>query len=149
MAVKKKIKKAVPKKTVPAKKKSPVKSSSPAAPKKKEIPKKVAAKKKLSKSVTVSSKTNSSDPLGKKFSCYSCGTKFYDLNKPEKLCPKCGSDQMAKPALKSRLAALRASDYEVEDEETPIIANEDEEAFIEEEEIEENADGTETSGEEE
>jgi uncharacterized protein (TIGR02300 family) len=31
--------------------------------------------------------------LGKKFTCYSCHTKFYDLNKPEPLCPKCGADQ--------------------------------------------------------
>ena len=31
--------------------------------------------------------------LGKKFTCYSCHTKFYDLGKPEPLCPKCGADQ--------------------------------------------------------
>lgn len=31
--------------------------------------------------------------LGKKYTCYSCHTKFYDLNKPEPLCPKCNADQ--------------------------------------------------------
>ena len=31
--------------------------------------------------------------LGKKYTCYSCHTKFYDLGKPEPICPKCGSDQ--------------------------------------------------------
>jgi hypothetical protein len=31
--------------------------------------------------------------LGKKFECYSCGTKFYNLNKPEAVCPKCGANQ--------------------------------------------------------
>jgi hypothetical protein len=31
--------------------------------------------------------------LGKKFTCYSCHTKFYDLGKPDPLCPKCGADQ--------------------------------------------------------
>lgn len=31
--------------------------------------------------------------LGKKYSCYSCHTKFYDLGKPEPICPKCGADQ--------------------------------------------------------
>ena len=31
--------------------------------------------------------------LGKKFTCYSCHTKFYDLGKPVPLCPKCGADQ--------------------------------------------------------
>lgn len=31
--------------------------------------------------------------LGRKYSCYSCHTKFYDLGKPTPLCPKCGADQ--------------------------------------------------------
>ena len=31
--------------------------------------------------------------LGRKYTCYSCHTKFYDLGKPEPICPKCGADQ--------------------------------------------------------
>ena len=31
--------------------------------------------------------------LGKKYTFYSCHTKFYDLGKPVPLCPKCGADQ--------------------------------------------------------
>lgn len=31
--------------------------------------------------------------LGRKFSCYGCHTKFYDLGKPAPICPKCGADQ--------------------------------------------------------
>lgn len=31
--------------------------------------------------------------LGTKYDCYSCGTKFYDLGKPEPICPKCGANQ--------------------------------------------------------
>ena len=31
--------------------------------------------------------------LGKKYTCYSCHTKFYDLGKTDPLCPKCGADQ--------------------------------------------------------
>ena len=31
--------------------------------------------------------------LGKKYTCYSCHTKFYDLGKPVPLCPKCNADQ--------------------------------------------------------
>jgi uncharacterized protein (TIGR02300 family) len=77
----------------------------------------------------------SNGPLGKKFTCYSCNTKFYDLNKPEKKCPKCGADQLAKPAIKSRLAALRQSEYEVEEEEEPVV--EDDEILEEAEELEE------------
>lgn len=31
--------------------------------------------------------------LGTKYDCYNCGTKFYDLGKPEPVCPKCGANQ--------------------------------------------------------
>lgn len=36
--------------------------------------------------------------LGKKFTCFSCATKFYDFGKPEALCPKCGSNQKDAPS---------------------------------------------------
>ena len=36
---------------------------------------------------------NEMPDLGKKYTCYSCHTKFYDLGKPVPLCPKCGADQ--------------------------------------------------------
>ena len=39
--------------------------------------------------------------LGTKHTCYKCGTKFYDLKKPEPLCPKCGADQRQSPALRA------------------------------------------------
>ena len=35
--------------------------------------------------------------LGTKWLCFSCGSRFYDLNKPEPLCPKCGADQRKRP----------------------------------------------------
>ena len=35
--------------------------------------------------------------LGVKYVCFSCSARFYDLNKPEPLCPKCGADQRSKP----------------------------------------------------
>jgi uncharacterized protein (TIGR02300 family) len=38
--------------------------------------------------------------LGLKYVCFKCGTKFYDLKKPDPLCPKCGADQRDSPALK-------------------------------------------------
>lgn len=31
--------------------------------------------------------------LGTKFNCVTCGTKFYDLKKPDPICPKCGTNQ--------------------------------------------------------
>jgi uncharacterized protein (TIGR02300 family) len=39
--------------------------------------------------------------LGTKHLCFKCGTKFYDLKKPEPVCPKCGADQRQSPALKA------------------------------------------------
>ena len=36
--------------------------------------------------------------LGTKHLCFKCGTKFYDLRKPEAICPKCGADQKDSPA---------------------------------------------------
>jgi len=35
--------------------------------------------------------------LGEKHVCFSCGAKFYDLGKPEPLCPKCGANQREAP----------------------------------------------------
>lgn len=34
---------------------------------------------------------------GNKFTCWSCGTKFYDLGKASPKCPKCGADPAADP----------------------------------------------------
>jgi hypothetical protein len=31
--------------------------------------------------------------LGKRYKCYKCGIKFYDLGKPQPLCPSCGANQ--------------------------------------------------------
>lgn len=36
-------------------------------------------------------------PHGRKFICYSCMCRFYDLNRPKPICPKCGSDQSEAP----------------------------------------------------
>jgi uncharacterized protein (TIGR02300 family) len=36
-------------------------------------------------------------PHGRKFLCYSCGCRFYDLNRPQALCPRCGADQSEAP----------------------------------------------------
>jgi len=37
--------------------------------------------------------------LGQKWACFSCGGKFYDLGKPEPICPKCGQDQRDSPII--------------------------------------------------
>jgi len=47
--------------------------------------------------------------LGTKHVCFKCNAKFYDLKKPDPICPKCGADQReasAKPeGRRSRLSA--------------------------------------------
>jgi hypothetical protein len=39
--------------------------------------------------------------LGGRWECFRCGSKFYDLGKPEPICPKCGADQREKPREKA------------------------------------------------
>ncbi|MBI4667308.1 MAG: FYDLN acid domain-containing protein [Nitrospinae bacterium] len=68
---------------------------------------------------------------GDKFTCYSCGTKFYTMKKPEPLCPKCGADQRKapkKPSAKSAPKPLVPDEFEGEEEEAPLL-DEDVESF--------------------
>ena len=48
--------------------------------------------------------------LGNKHVCFKCSAKFYDLKKPDPICPKCGADQReatSKPeGRRSRLSAI-------------------------------------------
>ena len=48
--------------------------------------------------------------LGVKYVCFECGAKFYDLNRPEPLCPKCGADQRKRPKTKTGKAAAKPAD---------------------------------------
>jgi hypothetical protein len=86
--------------------------------------------------------------LGSKFVCFKCNTKFYDMKKPDPVCPKCGADQRDSPAnrpveKKSRLSAVPKTVVPVEpDEPAAPAADADEEAldFDEDEEEEEDDD---------
>lgn len=44
--------------------------------------------------------------LGTRYTCFDCGLKFYDLNRPDPLCPKCGADQRNNPNPDPREAIL-------------------------------------------
>lgn len=44
--------------------------------------------------------------LGTRFTCYECGVKFYDLNKPEPVCPNCGANQLEDPTPDPRVAVM-------------------------------------------
>lgn len=56
-----------------------------------------SAKAKPGRAVVVKAGTPVASKLGTKWSCFRCSAKFYDLNKPEPLCPKCGADQRQRP----------------------------------------------------
>jgi len=43
--------------------------------------------------------------MGTKYNCYSCDGKFYDLNRAEPICPKCGANQNEAPTKKVSRAA--------------------------------------------
>jgi uncharacterized protein (TIGR02300 family) len=90
--------------------------------------------------------------LGKKYSCYSCHTKFYDLGKAVPICPKCGADQRdaedapSVPTSRSRGAARSApvvveepvdEDFAAEAETPAAVESEDEEELVVEPEREE------------
>jgi len=71
--------------------------------------------------------------LGTKYTCFKCGTKFYDLKKPAPPCPKCGTDQREAPipkvvtARQARAAAAREEELAAEEEELEGEEEEDEE----------------------
>ncbi len=83
--------------------------------------------------------------LGNKFICFKCNSKFYDLKKPDPVCPKCGADQRDSPAnrpaegRRGRLAAVPKIIEPIEPAE-PAAKGDDEEEEIEEFEDEEAAD---------
>jgi uncharacterized protein (TIGR02300 family) len=79
--------------------------------------------------------------LGTKHVCFKCSTKFYDLKKPDPICPKCGSDQReatAKPeGRRSRLSSVPKIIEPIEPAEKSEEA-EDEVEDVEEEEAEDD-----------
>lgn len=82
--------------------------------------------------------------LGKKFECYNCGTKFYNLGRPEAICPKCGANQKNAKSEDAPVAAPRpprrtAIIMEPPPEENPNEFGE-EPAAVEEEESDDDED---------
>ncbi len=78
--------------------------------------------------------------LGTKYDCYNCGTKFYDLGKPEPICPKCGANQKDavsadSPAAGSSSRRKRKADIvkpiDIEEDDAPIEAEIAEDELVE------------------
>jgi hypothetical protein len=75
--------------------------------------------------------------LGKKYTCYSCHTKFYDLGKPEPKCPKCGADQrdadeapVITPSRSRRVVEEPVEEPEFASEAEPVAAGDEEDDGI-------------------
>ena len=58
--------------------------------------------------------------LGKKWTCFSCGAKFYDFTKTEALCPKCGANQKEAPA-KPKAVKKEKVVLQIEDDFVPEV----------------------------
>jgi hypothetical protein len=95
--------------------------------------------------------------LGKKYECFHCHTKFYNLGKPDPICPKCGanqknakSDEAPPPPRPARRTLLET----IPDENPPEFGEEGpaeppEEADLDDDELEEGAEPREAEEEEE
>jgi hypothetical protein len=95
--------------------------------------------------------------LGKKYECFHCHTKFYNLGKPDPICPKCGanqknakSDDAPPPPRPARRTLLET----IPDENPPEFGEEGpaepaEEADLDDDELEEGAEPREAEEEEE
>jgi uncharacterized protein (TIGR02300 family) len=79
--------------------------------------------------------------LGNKWVCYSCQAKFYDMNKADPNCPKCGADQRQSPAFekpkrsRAKKAAAPAAPKKAVKPPPPIEEGEDLDTPIDAEDI--------------
>ena len=67
--------------------------------------------------------------LGKKYECFRCGTKFYNLGKPEAICPRCGANQ--KDAASSESPAVTQAARRKRKAEVPKVVEVEEDVPIE------------------
>ena len=74
--------------------------------------------------------------MGSKFTCFKCGAKFYDMKKPEPVCPKCGADQRESPSSRAPDKAERKRTPRAVVDEPAVEEEAVEEAAAEEEEDE-------------
>lgn len=82
--------------------------------------------------------------LGKRYTCFKCGVKFYDLNRPEPICPACGVDQRDDNAPDPKIALIAkykaatkagkgaARELELDDDLPGVEDDDDDEGMFEE-----------------
>lgn len=85
--------------TTPPAKETKAATPSPASRRREAAPSPPPARKRSGppRTVAVTVGSGVGSKLGTKWSCYQCGSRFYDLHRPEPLCPKCGADQRQRP----------------------------------------------------
>jgi hypothetical protein len=96
------------------------------------------------------------EKLGTRYTCFECGTKFYDLARPEPLCPECGVDQRNAPVrdLKALLGSGKGRRVESDSEDAEgLEVDEDDENgliddYMDDEDDEDGGDDDEDGGEE-
>jgi nucleoid DNA-binding protein len=69
--------------------------------------------------------------LGTRYKCYKCGTKFYDLGKPQPICPSCEANQHSEEARETSKRKRRRRPHLMAKAEPTIIAPEEEQELIE------------------
>ncbi len=69
--------------------------------------------------------------LGTRYKCYKCGTKFYDLGKPQPICPSCEANQHSEEAKESSKRKRRRRPHLMTKAEPTITAPEEEQDLIE------------------
>ncbi len=73
--------------------------------------------------------------LGAKYVCFSCSSRFYDMNKPEPICPKCGADQRTKPKESPSAPATPPAPKREKPRPMPLLDDDDGESVPFEEEM--------------
>ncbi len=74
--------------------------------------------------------------LGVKHVCFSCAVRFYDMNKPEPICPKCGADQRQRPKQEAGASAPAPAPKRAQPRPMPLIDDDDGESVPFEEDVE-------------
>jgi uncharacterized protein (TIGR02300 family) len=62
--------------------------------------------------------------LGQRWVCFKCNARFYDLNKPDPLCPKCNANQRESPAFQKPTKKRPTKKAAVKKEVVPAPAEE-------------------------
>ena len=84
--------------------------------------------------------------LGVKHVCFGCGVRFYDMNKPEPICPKCSADQRQRPKQEATPSASPPAPKRAQPRPMPLLDDDDGESVPFEEDVELEVGGLDSAG---